>query len=108
MAKCPQCGQKIKPWYVKAECPNCGVNMVNYNWEERLEEDSVRAEEAFRKLHINVAKMKYSFSGTKLRIARIPISVFPLFSFLLFAASIFDRGGLGERGDGEMYFEVKM
>ena len=83
MAKCPQCGQKIKPWYVKAECPNCGVNMVNYNWEERLEEDSVRAEEAFRKLHINVAKMKYSFAGTKLRIARIPISVFPLFSFLL-------------------------
>ena len=82
MAKCPQCGQKIKPWYVKAECPNCGVNMVNYNWEERLEEDSVRAETAFRKLHINVAKMKYSFAGTKLRIARIPISVFPLFSFL--------------------------
>ncbi len=88
MAKCPHCQYKLKPWNVKAECPECGVNMVNYQWEERLEEDSVKADKAFRTLHVNVAKMKYSFAGTKLRIARIPISVIPLFSFLLPLANI--------------------
>ena len=44
MAKCPQCQHKLMPWNVRAECPNCGVNMVNYQWEERLEEDSIRAQ----------------------------------------------------------------
>ncbi len=83
MAKCPHCQNKIMPWYVRAECPKCGTNMVNYQWEERLEEDSIRADKAFRKLHVTIAKMKYSFAGTKLRIIRIPISVIPLFSFLL-------------------------
>lgn len=83
MAKCPKCGIKLHIWNVKAECPSCGVNIANYDWERRLEEDSVVAEAAFKKLHETMAKFKYSFVGTKLRIARIPISVLPLFSFLL-------------------------
>ncbi len=83
MAKCPKCGVKLHIWDIKAECPKCGVNIANYDWERRLEEDSVMAEAAFAKLHETMRKFKYSFIGTKLRIARIPISVLPLFSFLL-------------------------
>lgn len=92
MAKCPKCGVKLHIWNIKAECPKCGVNIANYDWERRLEEDSVKAEAAFAKLHETMRRFKYSFVGTKLRIARIPVSVLPLFSFLLplgsFAVSI--------------------
>ena len=83
MAKCPKCNRKLHIWNVKAECPDCGVNIANYDWENRLEQDSIEAEAAFAKLHESVRKFKYSFVGTKLRIARIPISVLPLFSLLL-------------------------
>ncbi len=83
MAKCPKCGVKLHIWNIKAECPKCGVNIANYDWERRLEEDSIKAEAAFEKLHETMRRFKYSFVGTKLRIARIPVSVLPLFSFLL-------------------------
>lgn len=83
MAKCPHCGVKLHIWNVKAECPKCGVNIANYNWEERLEQDSIVAEAAFAKLHEAMRRFKFSFVGSKLRIARIPVSVLPLFSFLL-------------------------
>lgn len=83
MAKCPKCGVKLHIWNVKAECPKCGVNIANYDWENRLEQDAAEAEIAFAKLRDTLNRFKYSFIGTKLRIARIPISVLPLFSFLL-------------------------
>ncbi len=83
MARCPKCNRKLHIWNVKAECPDCGVNIANYDWENRLEQDSIEAEAAFAKLHETMRKFKFSFVGTKLRIARIPISVLPLFSFLL-------------------------
>lgn len=83
MAKCPKCNRKLHIWNIKAECPDCGVNIANYDWENRLEQDAIEAEKAFAKLRETLKKFKYSFVGTKLRIARIPISVLPLFSFLL-------------------------
>jgi hypothetical protein len=88
MAKCPKCNRKLHIWNVKAECPDCGVNIANYDWENRLEQDSIAAEAAFAKLHESMRRFKYSFAGTKLRIARIPISVLPLFSFLLPLATL--------------------
>lgn len=83
MARCPKCNRKLHIWNVKAECPDCGVNIANYDWENRLEQDAIEAEIAFAKLGETMRKFKYSFVGTKLRIARIPISVLPLFSLLL-------------------------
>lgn len=83
MAKCPKCGVKLHIWNIKAECPKCGVNIANYDWENRLEQDAIEAEIAFAKLRKTLKRFKYSFVGTKLRIARIPVSVLPLFSFLL-------------------------
>ncbi len=83
MAKCPHCDYRLKIWDVFAECPKCKVNIPNYDWERRLEEDSAAAEAAFAKLRRKTTGMKYSFIGSKLRVARIPVSVLPLFSFLL-------------------------
>ena len=83
MARCPKCDRKLHIWDIKAECPGCGVNIANYDWENRLEQDAIEAEIAFAKLRETLKKFRYSFVGTKLRIARIPVSVLPLFSFLL-------------------------
>ena len=83
MARCPKCDRKLHIWDIKAECPGCGVNIANYDWENRLEQDAIEAEIAFAKLRETLKRFKYSFVGTKLRIARIPISVLPFFSFLL-------------------------
>ena len=49
MAKCPKCNRKLHIWNVKAECPDCGVNIANYDWENRLEQDAIEAEIAFAK-----------------------------------------------------------
>lgn len=83
MAKCPNCAFKLKIWHVKAECPQCGVNIPNFDWINRLEQDSIVAEAAYAKMRQNIARLKYAFVGSPLRIARLPISVLPLFSFLL-------------------------
>lgn len=83
MARCPKCGYKLKIWDIKAECPKCSVNIANYDWERRLEEDSVKAEAAFARLHENMRRFKFSFYGNSLRIARIPVSVLPLLTLLL-------------------------
>lgn len=83
MAKCPHCGFNLKPWHVKAECPACSVNIPNYDWVNRLEQDSVAAEAAYGKMRRKVVLLKYAMAGTKLRIARLPLTFAPLFSFLL-------------------------
>ena len=43
MAFCPKCGRHLNIWHVKAECPTCGVNIPNYDWEGRLNEDAEKA-----------------------------------------------------------------
>ena len=83
MAKCPHCGYKLKIWNIKAECPKCGVSIPNYDWVNRLEQDSIIAEAANAKIKQTIAYLKYSFIGTKLRIARLPVSVLPLATFFL-------------------------
>jgi hypothetical protein len=83
MAKCPNCGFKLKIWHVKAECPQCKVNIPNFDWVNRLEQDSIVAEAAYSKMRQNIARLKYAFVGSRLRIARLPLTILPLFSFLL-------------------------
>ena len=83
MANCPNCGYKLKPWNIKAECPKCEVNIPNFDWINRLEQDSIIAEAANAKIKQTFMNLKYAFVGSKLRIARIPISVLPLLTFFL-------------------------
>ncbi len=83
MAKCPHCGYTLKIWNIRAECPKCDVNIPNFDWINRLEQDSVVAEDALMKMKQTFAKLRFAFIGNNLRIARLPISVLPLFSFLL-------------------------
>ena len=82
-SSCPNCGKKLHWYDVKAECSNCGVSIPNFNWEERLEADNELAERKFASFYRALNRIAYSIWGTKLRIARIVLSVLPAIGFIL-------------------------
>lgn len=83
MARCPHCSYKLQLIDFKAECPVCGVNIPNYNWEGRLENDAVNAEVAFASFRRHTGSFKKSLFGNKFRIARFALTFAPLI-FVLF------------------------
>lgn len=82
-SSCPNCGKKLHWYDVKAECSNCGISIPNFNWEERLEADNELAERKFASFYRGLNRLAYSIWGTKLRIARIVLSVLPVIGFVL-------------------------
>ena len=78
MASCPKCNYKLSLFDVKAECPVCGVNIPNYNWEARLEEDSVNAEKAFEVFRAHTGAFKKTLFGSPLSIIRFVMTFAPL------------------------------
>ena len=82
-AKCPHCGKTLRWYNFRAECKHCGVNIPNYNWEQRLEEDSEKAETAFAKLHYRVANFKSGTVGNPFRIIRLVLSLIPLVALVV-------------------------
>lgn len=80
---CPNCGRKLHWYDVKAECKECGVSIPNFNWEARLEEDNIKAEQKFQSFYKTLNMFAYSIWGTKLRIARIILSFLPAIGFIL-------------------------
>lgn len=95
-SKCPSCGATLHIWNVRAECRKCGANIPNYNWEQRLEEDNIKAEAAFEVFHRNTSRFVYCTVGTKLRIVRLVFSFLPIIGFIVPWATLktpnIDRG----------------
>lgn len=83
MAICPKCGRPLNFWDIKAECPSCGVNIPNYNWEERLDEDARNAEIAWSKFRRFTGNFKSALFGNKLRIIRFVFTFMPLIALVL-------------------------
>ena len=87
MANCPHCYKHLNFWDVKAECPHCGVNIPNYDWENMLEADAKKAEIAWSKFRIFTGNFKSSLFGNKLRIIRFIFTFVPLIVLVLPVAS---------------------
>lgn len=87
MALCPKCNHTLNFWNVKAECPHCGVNIPNYNWEGRLDEDAKNAEIAWKKFRKFTGNFKSALFGSKLRIVRFVCTFLPLIALVLPLAS---------------------
>ena len=83
MAFCPKCGKHLNIWHVKAECPTCGVNIPNYNWEGRLNEDAEKAAVAWSKFNKFTGNFKSALFGNKLRIIRFIFTFVPLVALIL-------------------------
>lgn len=54
---CPKCGAKISKFYFKQYCPECGVNLMYYKLDERLEQDAENAEKEVRDLWLFMKKL---------------------------------------------------
>ena len=83
MEKCPKCGAKLHWYDFRAECKHCGVNIPNYKWEERLENDADTAETSFAKLHYKMSNFKYGTIGSPLMIVRLVFTLLPLVAFVV-------------------------
>lgn len=83
MAKCPKCGAHLKWYEFRAECKHCGVNIPNYNWEERLNNDADTAETAFAKLHYKMKNFKYGTIGSPIMIVRLVMTFLPLVALVV-------------------------
>lgn len=82
-SKCPNCGAKLKWYNFRAECKKCGVNIPNYNWEERLDTDANAAETAFAKLHYHLKNFKSGTVGSPFRIVRLVFTLLPLVALVI-------------------------
>lgn len=82
-SKCPACGHTLKLWDFKAECPKCGANIPNHQWEKRMSDDADIAENAFAKMHYKTKNFKSAVFGNKLRIARLVLTFAPLIALVL-------------------------
>lgn len=55
--KCPKCDAKLGRFYFKQTCPKCGVNLMYYKLDERLEQDVENAQKEVRDLWLFVKKL---------------------------------------------------
>ncbi len=83
MANCPKCNQHLKLSDWKQHCPHCGANIVIYDLQERLMQDADKAEVQYYHFQKKIDRLKASFVGSKLAIARIFTSLLPVGALFL-------------------------
>ena len=81
--KCPKCGEKLSPFYLKQHCPKCGVDLLYYKMDERLEVDAEEAERQVKKLKHFADILKASSVSSPLHIIRLVLFFTPLLSMCL-------------------------
>ena len=92
MANCPNCGYKLKLTDWKPNCPKCGVNLNYFGLEEKLQEEADAAEVEHAKIQKKIDRLKASFVGSPVTIARIFLSVIPLGMLMLPLCSVSYKG----------------
>ncbi|HOU09111.1 MAG TPA: hypothetical protein PL044_07990 [Clostridiales bacterium] len=97
MAKCPKCNHKLRVIDWKPECPNCGVNVIYYDFEKQFYIDAKHAELDAAKIRVKWARVKAAFIGNRLLVARLSLCLAPLLAALLpfgrirFAIPLFEK-----------------
>ncbi len=83
MSVCPKCGRKLKLTDIKPTCPGCGVNLLYYEIEERLEVDAINAELEHAKTQKKIDRAKDAMFGTPLSIVRLVLLVLAVGMFFI-------------------------
>ena len=94
MAHCPKCGRKLTLLDWKPTCPNCGVNLVFYGAEERLQDEADVAEAEHARVQRRIDRLKASFIGSKFAIVRLILSLLPLAALMLPLCAVTFQGPL--------------
>lgn len=81
--KCPKCNGKISLFYLKQNCPHCGVDLLYYKLDERLEADADESDRQVAKLKHFAGVLKASSVESPLKIVRLVLFFTPLLSMCL-------------------------
>ncbi len=82
-AYCPKCNYKLSLIDLKPECPVCGVNLMYYGMEERLEKEADKAEYDHAKFQPRIDRLKSGTIGSPWSIARLVITFLPILTALI-------------------------
>ena len=82
-ATCPRCGRVLRAWEWRQDCPQCGVNMIGYDLQNRLQRDADQAETEFAMVQPCIDRAKASYIGSKAAIGRIVCHLLPFGMLLL-------------------------
>ena len=83
MAKCPNCGRKLRLFDWKPECPGCGVNLNYFGANEKLLADSEKVEIEHAKSQPRLDRAKAATIGSKIGIIRMVLFLIPIASLFL-------------------------
>ncbi len=76
--KCPKCGEKLSPFYMKQNCPKCNTNLVYYDLDNRLRADHEKAIKEQETVDRVINNIKTSAFGGPLQIVRFVLMFSPL------------------------------
>lgn len=76
--KCPKCGEKLSPFYMKQNCPKCNTNLVYYDLENRLKADHEQAMKEQEAVDRVLNNIKTSAFGGPIQIVRFVTMFSPL------------------------------
>lgn len=80
---CPKCNAKISPFYMKESCPHCGINLLYYNLDKKLEDDAARAQKEVDAVNRFFNIIKSSSIASPVLIVRLILFFTPLASMCL-------------------------
>ena len=83
MNNCPKCNAKLKTFYFKTKCPQCGTNIMYYNYDKHLEEDAKKAEQEWDFIEAVLNGIKQSTIGSAVAIIRLISLILPIVALLL-------------------------
>ena len=81
--KCPKCGAKLSPFYLKPTCPKCQTNIMQYGFEERIENDRIKAEKEWEQFDNFLLGIKKSSIGSLIAIIRLVSFFLPIVALLI-------------------------
>lgn len=81
--KCPKCGAKLSPFYIKPICPKCQTNIMQYGFEERIENDRIKAEKEWEQFDNFLLGIKKSSIGSLVAIIRLVSFFLPIVALLI-------------------------
>ena len=83
MAVCPHCGRKLRLADWRPECPGCGVNLIYYDSNRRLLDESEKAEKEHALFQPRIDRAKAAYAGSWKAILRIVLTLLPIGALFL-------------------------
>ena len=90
MSNCPNCNEKLSPFYFKQNCPHCGANLMYYDFDNRLQQDAEKVAREAEHFAETVEGIKRSTIRSAAAIIRLLSFILPIVALLL---PVFRVGG---------------